>query len=264
MSQNQLSTANWSKITVPAVWSDMAQSKTRSCAEKAGMGSGTNLHIISEPEAAAIYSLDAMDPHGLKVDDTFVVCDAGGGTVDLITYTVSALKPILKLTEASIGTGLLCGSSFLNRKFGQFLTAKLGKEPGWDNDVLEEAMKRFENGVKRQFCGTFGEQFLIPVPGLADNAALGIKRNKLTLAGTEVRLIFEPVLNEVTKLVMGQLKASNKDVKAVLLVGGFGQSAYLRDSIRKEVKSAFSAKTEVIQPPNGYVQVSRITREGAR
>lgn len=228
------------------------------------MGSGTTLHVISEPEAAAIYSLDAMDPHGLTVDDTFVVCDAGGGTVDLITYTVSALKPVLKLTEASIGTGTLCGSSFLNRKFEQFLKVKLGNEPGWDNDVLEEAMRRFENGVKRQFCGTFGERFLIPVPGLADNAALGIKRNKMTLAGTEVRLIFEPVLNEVTKLVMGQLKATNKDVKAVLLVGGFGQSAYLRDSIRKEVKSAFSAKTEVMQPPNGFVQVSRNTMEGAR
>ena len=215
------------------------------------MGSGTALHIISEPEAAAIYSLDAMDPHGLEVDDTFVVCDAGGGTVDLITYTVSALKPVLRLTEASIGSGLLCGSSFLNRKFAQFLKAKLGDEPGWDDDVLEEAMKRFENGVKRQFCGTFGERFLIPVPGLADNAALGIKRGKMTLAGTEVRLIFEPVLDEVIKLVMEQLKASAKDVKAVLLVGGFGQSAYLRDSIRKEVKSAFNAKTEVMQPPNG-------------
>lgn len=220
------------------------------------MGSGTALHIISEPEAAAIYSLDAMDPHGLEVGDTFVVCDAGGGTVDLITYTVSALEPILKLSEASIGSGLLCGSSFLNRRFEQFLRAKLGSEPGWDNDVLEEAMKRFENGVKRQFCGTFGERFLIPVPGLADNAALGIKRNKMTLPGTEVRLIFEPVLNEVTKLVMDQLKSSKKHVKAVLLVGGFGQSAYLRDSIRKEVKSAFNAKTEVMQPPNGYVQIS--------
>ena len=41
-------------ITTPAVWSDSAQAKTRSCAEKAGMGSGSALHIISEPEAAAM------------------------------------------------------------------------------------------------------------------------------------------------------------------------------------------------------------------
>ena len=45
----------------------MAQAKTRACAEKAGMGSGSALHIISEPEAAAMYALDAMDPHNIKV-----------------------------------------------------------------------------------------------------------------------------------------------------------------------------------------------------
>ena len=70
-------------ITVPAVWSDTAQAKTRTCAEKAGMGKGSALHIISEPEAAAIYALDTMDPHGLQIGHTFVLCDAGGGTVDL-------------------------------------------------------------------------------------------------------------------------------------------------------------------------------------
>jgi len=68
---------------VPAVWSDAAQAKTRKCAESAGMGSGSTLHMISEPEAAAIYALDRIDKHDLHIGDTFVVCDAGGGTVDL-------------------------------------------------------------------------------------------------------------------------------------------------------------------------------------
>jgi molecular chaperone DnaK (HSP70) len=47
------------------------------------MGSGSTLHMISEPEAAAIYALDRIDKHDLHIGDTFVVCDAGGGTVDL-------------------------------------------------------------------------------------------------------------------------------------------------------------------------------------
>lgn len=126
------------KITVPAVWSDLAQAKTRACAEKAGMGTGSALHIISEPEAAAMYALNIMDPHNVEVGDTFVLCDAGGGTVDLISYTVSALKPILEIIEASPGSGSLCGSSFLNRIFEQCLRKKLNGNPGWDEDVLEE------------------------------------------------------------------------------------------------------------------------------
>ena len=103
------------------------------------MGRGDKLQIISEPEAAATYALDALDPHHLKVDDTFVVCDAGGGTVDLISYTVSELRPMLKVEEAAPGTGGLCGSTYLNRIFEQFLIAKFGQNDGWDDDVIEEA-----------------------------------------------------------------------------------------------------------------------------
>lgn len=125
-------------ITVPAVWSDAAQAKTRACAEKAGMGLGSALHIISEPEAAAMYALDAMDPHNIEIGDTFVLVDAGGGTVDLISYTVTALKPLLKITEASPGSGSLCGSSFLNRIFQKFLKDRFGSDRTWDDDVLEE------------------------------------------------------------------------------------------------------------------------------
>ena len=131
-------------ITVPAVWSDRAQASTRRCAELAGMGDGSSLHIITEPEAAAMYALDAMDPHNIKVGDTFVLCDAGGGTVDLISYKVSALKPTLRITEATPGSGSLCGSTILNRIFHDFLQTKLGNDPNWDEDVVEEAMKRFE------------------------------------------------------------------------------------------------------------------------
>ena len=62
---------------MPAVWSDAAQAKTKACAEKAGMGKGDRLQIVSEPEAAAVYALDAMDPHDIKVGDCFVLLDAG-------------------------------------------------------------------------------------------------------------------------------------------------------------------------------------------
>lgn len=124
-------------ITVPAVWSDAAQAKTRACAENAGMGLGSALHIISEPEAAAMYALDAMDPHNIKIGDTFVLVDAGGGTVDLISYTVIALKP-LHITEASPGSGSLCGSSFLNRIFQKVLKDRFESDSTWDGGVLEE------------------------------------------------------------------------------------------------------------------------------
>ncbi|KAL8979548.1 MAG: hypothetical protein Q9205_005146 [Flavoplaca limonia] len=242
-------------ITVPAVWSDRAQASTRKCAELAGMGTGSSLHIISEPEAAAMYALDAMDPHNIKVGDTFVLCDAGGGTVDLISYKVSAPKPVLRIEEAAPGSGSLCGSTFLNRIFYKFLSDRFSADPNWDQDVVEEAMKRFEVTVKRSFHGNPNDEYQIPVPGLRDNAAYGVRRGRLRLTGSDVSKIFAPVVAEVIALVKGQIRATEAEVKAVLMVGGFGQSVFLRDSIRSAVASH---GIEVMQSPNGFVKTSWI------
>ena len=60
--------------------------------------------LIKEPEAAALYTMHSLD-FTLKVGDAFVVCDAGGGTVDLISYEVTGLTPNLQLKELVPGTG---------------------------------------------------------------------------------------------------------------------------------------------------------------
>lgn len=87
-------------------------------------------------EAAAIYALHGLDPRGLNIGDSFVLCDAGGGTVDLISYTVTALHPFLQVKEAASGTGGLCGSTILNVRFEDFLDSTLSHLPGWDGEIL--------------------------------------------------------------------------------------------------------------------------------
>lgn len=54
------------------------------------------------------------------------------------------------------------------------------------------------------------------------------------------------MLQEVVSLVLDQIKATKTSVKAVLMVGGFGQSTYLRDCIREAV-----GDVEFMQSPNG-------------
>ena len=67
----------------------------------------------------------------------------GGGTVDLISYRISALKPILKIAEAAPGSGSSCGSTFLNRIFQKFLTDRFGDDPNWDYEVLQDVFIPF-------------------------------------------------------------------------------------------------------------------------
>lgn len=64
-------------LTVPAVWSDAAKNATLQAAERAGMGNRHDLRLISEPEAAAVYTLKAIQPNHLRIGDNFIVCDAG-------------------------------------------------------------------------------------------------------------------------------------------------------------------------------------------
>jgi hypothetical protein len=94
-----------------------------------------------------MYALHGLDPHTLAIGDSFVLCDAGGGTVDLISYTIIKLQPTLEINEAAAGSGALCGSTFLNRRFGEFLTSKLSRQEGWDAEALAEAIERFESFV---------------------------------------------------------------------------------------------------------------------
>ena len=60
--------------------------------------------------------------------------------------------------------------------------------------------------------------------------------------------IFNAVIKETIGLVKDQIRATGRQVTAVLLVGGFGQSGYLRESMRKELGS----NIKVLVPQNGY------------
>ncbi|KAL1847288.1 hypothetical protein Plec18170_008635 [Paecilomyces lecythidis] len=240
-------------VTVPAIWTDAAKAKTNSCAQKAGLGKISSTRMISEPEAAAIHALQSSNPRALSVGDAIVLCDAGGGTVDLITFSIIELKPRLRLEEEAPGSGALCGSTFLNHRFQEFLKKKLSSDPGWGRDTLEEALQRFETVAKRTFDGDLGTEFTIPVPGICDNEDLGVYRGKIKISGRDMESIFHPILKQVLNLVEGQIGTSSERVSAVFLVGGFGQSPYLRKFIQERI----SPDIEVIQVVSGWTAVVR-------
>jgi hypothetical protein len=64
--------------------------------------------------------------------------------------------------------------------------------------------------------------------------------------------IFAQVISMITSLVKRRLQRSQSG-KAVILVGGFRQSPYLRNCIQQVVCD----KVEVIQPPNGWSAIAR-------
>lgn len=85
---------------------------------------------------------------------------------------------------------------------------------------------------------------------MTNSVTRDVHRGPLRLKGSDVNKIFEPVIKEIVALVDGQIQTTEARVKAVLLVGGFGQSVYLRDRTRQAVAHR---GIEVMQSPNGLV-----------
>jgi len=95
--------------------------------------------------------------------------------------------------------------------------------------------------------------YTILVPGIANNESLGIRRGRFTVKPAEMKAIFDPVIGKVIELVKDQIKATSKVIRSVLLVGGFGQNAYLKECLR----SSLGGKIEVLQPPHAWTSVVR-------
>ncbi|GAB0136228.1 hypothetical protein EsDP_00004539 [Epichloe bromicola] len=230
-------------VTVPAIWSNTAKQATERAAAMAGFCGNRRIHLISEPEAAALYTIKHLGSSVLKPGRKFVICDAGGGTVDLISYEVSQTNS-LAVKEVTEGTGGKCGSAMLNKRFRRFLKQTHG-EKYWTNERLVLAIADFE-AYKKDFTPK-GDALTIPV-----DECLGLKRNRFTISQADMTTrIFGPIMKDIVCLVQEQIAMVGDNVAAVVLVGGFGQSPFLK----AEVKAALTRSIPVLHPDNGWIAV---------
>jgi hypothetical protein len=144
------------------MWSDKAKEDTLRVAINAGFKSRPKdeITIITEPEAAAIATLttlsDEESRNYVKAGDIILICDCGGGTVDIVTYLVNQTTPVFKFEELLVGTGGKCFHEWMARTF----------KSAWENIKPERKgsgsrfMREFE-AAKRDFGsqGTLNKTF---------------------------------------------------------------------------------------------------------
>jgi hypothetical protein len=124
-------------ITTPVKWSYRAKNSTFRAVRKAGFNEENfpgldQIIMVSEPEAAAIFTTRFLTKdkkkHFLKLGECFVLCDAGGGTVDCVAYKVVQLEPTLEIEEMTIATCAKCGSALIDVNFKRWLNGILGNK----------------------------------------------------------------------------------------------------------------------------------------
>ncbi|KAI0188952.1 hypothetical protein EV127DRAFT_512663 [Xylaria flabelliformis] len=234
-------------LSVPAIWKEYARDRMHQAAKRAGIlnhrvAGTTTLEFISEPEAAALATLPELDNRDdLAIGDSFVVVDAGGGTVDIISYKVDKLEPMI-VSECVEGEGALCGATFVDKAFESLVKHRAGYRAWKDmNTSAKRKMmnSEWEHGIKKDFDGS-QEKYCIDLPK-------GNKREQLNLYAAEIREVFQNVLFQIYDMLQKQLDGiesrTQKPPKFVMLVGGFGRCPFLFRSL----KIRFMHKTDILQ-----------------
>ncbi|KAI8689602.1 C2H2-type domain-containing protein [Fusarium sp. Ph1] len=251
-------------ITVPAIWPHYAQKAMRKAADLAGitarrpMGAPT-LELIHEPEAASLsIMLERSLLPEIKPGECFVVCDAGGGTVDVISYQVISSQPF-RLKECVKGEGGLFGAVRIDEAFEIHLWGrdrlKLNSLSLSEYNTL--VVEDWERGVKRTFTNQEQPiQFSLRLP-LKAYKTRDRWRNKdhFSLNRSEVQGFFDKSLTGIRALVSEQRKRveteTGKLPKNILLVGGLGSSLHVYGVLNEVFDET------VLRPINGWSAVAR-------
>ncbi|GAA5840524.1 hypothetical protein JCM11251_007608 [Rhodosporidiobolus azoricus] len=248
-------------LTVPAAWDAQGCDVMRTAAINAGMvqaarGGDRNwrdrLRIITEPEAAAIHASTLSTLLNLRASQSFIICDAGGGTVDCAAYKLIGQLSQLEIAEQSARTGANCGSLFLDLRFEALVKSLLRNHPTHlDNASLLAFRHSFAECDKLMYRGQADDDTLFRFNCFniedAHDPAVGLEYGELCIPGHVLRRdVFDPIVDQVLSTIETQLqKTPKKSVHALILVGGFAASEYLNS----RVYEAFHDRIGIIARP---------------
>ncbi|KAH7070302.1 hypothetical protein FB567DRAFT_613128 [Paraphoma chrysanthemicola] len=252
-------------VTIPTDWPYEAVNSTYRSISKAGFNSVNFPRLndpmfVAESEAAARYTVryykDTQGMEFLKDNSCFVLCDAGGGTVDVVSYKVISTHPTLQLKQIGRPTGKKCGSVFINENFKRWLRTQIG-ENNWrqldpdlrmdkatshesETPAMRELMDTFDDHKERFAAGESRDvRFDLPPP--LDNLTAGnVRSGEVTIPRTCMESFFDACLDHIIPLIEDHMRAIERLVsgkaKNLFLVGGFGSSPYLRYYIQRSME----------------------------
>ncbi|KAH8922553.1 hypothetical protein BT69DRAFT_1334601 [Atractiella rhizophila] len=238
---DKLSTSAKLIIAHPNGWGIKEQAFLREAALNAcrlsitSTDSHKRVSFCTEAEASLHFVLKHTESQDwLKPGLSFTVCDAGGSTVDITTYCVKEVSPRLRVEESTASSCTLAGSIFVNKAMEELLRTKVaGSKFSSDADIAS-MMAYFEQHTKPLFCGHDQNQSeLISFGSHRDNDLdFGIRRGRLTVDQELLQEAFRGCIDIIISSLHSQVHRSNASSKCILLVGGFGESVYLRRKIK--------------------------------
>ncbi|KAH3704788.1 heat shock 70 kDa protein 12A-like [Dreissena polymorpha] len=253
-------------LTVPAIWNDSAKQFMRMAAREAGTEMG-HLNLALEPEAASIYCCHSkitktqdsevasiVNVSTFNAGTRYLVCDAGGGTVDVTVHEVTS---DMKLKEIEKASGGAWGCTKVDEAFEKFVDGISGcsvmkKLKDSNMEDYLDIMRTFE--IKKRECKNSSTgKVIIRIPssvcdivveltqktlqenikGSSYKGKVILDRDKLKCEASVIAELFtEPVNCIVGHLYSLLSKYKNKPINHIVMVGGFSESPLLQEAIR--------------------------------
>ncbi|KAI7882304.1 uncharacterized protein EV154DRAFT_33356 [Mucor mucedo] len=254
-------------MNVPAMCDASDQERLIQSAIQAGIINEDSRHrllLVDEHEAAILAcenelcqlfkNGDGLDNYARDQDwKNIIVLDAGGLTVNASTYQ---WRPYNKknqerhINQLGDRIGDLCGSTFLDIGYKKYLLQlykNMGIDPNGTDNNLDKILLQFSNKFKPNAyipIQVSDENFSVrsavdpPYNVVSQNTQYQYNRDdgKIIISDNDMGPeIFDPVISHILNLLKRQVKQAEDDgrkIDSILMVGGFSQSAYLRQKIQ--------------------------------
>ncbi|RIA90036.1 hypothetical protein C1645_738171 [Glomus cerebriforme] len=241
-------------LSVPAEYSKKELAIMRECALEAKLirkEKSAHLQFTTEPEAAAIYCMKKCLNEYITISNgtTFMIVDCGGGTVDLTTRKVVDKDRLSEVTERA---GDYCGSSYIDEAFLKYLGGIVGhstikKLRDKKSKSLQYMVQHFCRKAKVKFTGKdtdfkYELNILDTIKVLKkfvddETKKVMVKNNWIIeIDFNEIKSMFDPIVKRILKMIETQLDNCRDECSVMFLVGGFGQSEYLKNRIEETFK----------------------------
>ncbi|KAH6871409.1 hypothetical protein B0T10DRAFT_260960 [Thelonectria olida] len=242
-------------FSVPTTWNNMAIINTfKGIVRDAGFGIGGPHHTVlvdlTEAEAAAVATLKTSAV-SFNVGSLFLTVDAGGGTTDLALMRItSADTAFPQMSQVSAVRGIGIGSSLIDRAFVRLVTQRLAANPdAQDRLPADLAAVMARNHHFKTVKHKFGEKvymqqtFKVQMEGVAydfNHAGLRVEGGRMLFTKDEIRALFDVQIEGIMGRIREQLDwmKTNKmteQVEYMILAGGLGSSAYVRETIQQQL-----------------------------
>ena len=263
-------------VTVPAIWELSMKGIMIKASEKAGL-LNQNTDILNffalEPEAASLYCLDNenIDSDCFKPGHSYIICDLGGGTGDIVTHCIDFDGNIIE-KHPPIGGNY--GSDEIDKEifkrvfyelfgFKDYNSLKKKnnelKENRWNEDELYKEWENLQEEIQSkkeitedsrdkyfflncQIFKDFVDQSLEEVVDNYNNKC--IERWKVTIKNKNKWIIFFPyniifdLIKEHSEIIITKIKnicEKVQGIESILFVGGYCSNEILYNNIKENI-----------------------------